>query len=164
VSPEGWAVDLSHHNGHTRLERDSALRAIRAIVPRLNMGGGSSRQVQSAVKRLERSLDLNTLITSLANQPELQRATRWRRNLPDGVHFLPVETRLALEMALNEESEHRALEGELAVLELAWKDAEEIAAIADDLALPSALEAELHDLKEGGQSPPRTQRNAEEAI
>ena len=164
VSPEGWAVDLSHHNGHTRLERDSALRAICTIVPRLNMGGGSSRQVQSAVKRLERSLDLNTLITSLANQPELQRATRWRRNLPDGVHFLPVETRLALEMALNEESEHRALEGELAVLELAWKDAEEIAAIADDLALPSALEAELHDLKEGGQSPPRTQRNAEEAI
>jgi hypothetical protein len=26
------------------------------------------------------------------------------------------------------------------------------------------LEAQLHDLKEGGQSPPRTQRNAEEAI
>jgi hypothetical protein len=40
---------------------------------------------------------------------------------------------LAFEMALNEESERRALEGELAALEAAWKEAEEIAAIADSL-------------------------------
>jgi hypothetical protein len=164
VSPEGWSVDLSHHNGHTRLAHDSALRAIRAIVPRLNVGGGSSRQVQSAVRRLERSPDLNVMLKSLANDPALQKATRWRRNLPDGVHFLPVETRLALEMALNEESEHRALEGELAVLELAWKEAEEIAAIADDLVLPAALDEQLHDLKAEVHSRARTHRNAEEAV
>jgi hypothetical protein len=40
---------------------------------------------------------------------------------------------LALEMALNEESERRALEGELAALEAAWREAEEIAGIADSL-------------------------------
>ena len=40
---------------------------------------------------------------------------------------------LVLEMALNEESERRALEGELAALEAAWREAEEIAAIADTL-------------------------------
>jgi hypothetical protein len=40
---------------------------------------------------------------------------------------------LALEMALNEESERRALEGELAALEAAWREAEEIAHIADAL-------------------------------
>jgi hypothetical protein len=40
---------------------------------------------------------------------------------------------LALEMALHEETERRALEGELAVLEAAWREAEEIAAIADVL-------------------------------
>lgn len=40
---------------------------------------------------------------------------------------------LVLEMALNEESERRALEGELAGLEAAWREAEEIAAIADSL-------------------------------
>jgi hypothetical protein len=40
---------------------------------------------------------------------------------------------LAFEMALNEEAERRALEGELAALEAAWKEAEEIAAIADAL-------------------------------
>jgi hypothetical protein len=41
--------------------------------------------------------------------------------------------RLALEMAANEDTERRALEGELAELEAAWRDAEEIAAIADTL-------------------------------
>jgi hypothetical protein len=40
---------------------------------------------------------------------------------------------LAFEMALNEESERHALEGELATLAAAWKEAEEIAAIADNL-------------------------------
>jgi hypothetical protein len=40
---------------------------------------------------------------------------------------------LALEMALHEETERRALEGELAALEEMWRQAEQIAAIADRL-------------------------------
>ncbi len=47
--------------------------------------------------------------------------------------------RLSLEMASQEESERRALEGELAELEAAWRRAEEIAVIADDLLLPSSV-------------------------
>jgi hypothetical protein len=43
---------------------------------------------------------------------------------------------LALEMALSEQTEREALEGELAALEAAWREAEEIASIAD--ALPDA--------------------------
>lgn len=46
---------------------------------------------------------------------------------------------LALEMALNEESERRALEGELAGLEAAWREADEVAAIADALPNPIRL-------------------------
>ena len=42
---------------------------------------------------------------------------------------------LALEIALHEEQERRAMEGELSILEAAWRDAEPIAAIADRLAL-----------------------------
>jgi hypothetical protein len=49
--------------------------------------------------------------------------------------------RLALEMALHEESERKAMEGELAELEAAWRQAEEIAAIAD--ALPDALDEKV---------------------
>lgn len=46
---------------------------------------------------------------------------------------LPLVDRLALEMAANEDTERRALEGELAHLEREWRSAEEIAAIADGL-------------------------------
>jgi hypothetical protein len=46
---------------------------------------------------------------------------------------LPAVDRLALEMAANEDIERRALLGELDSLHAAWKDAEEIAAIADEL-------------------------------
>ena len=52
---------------------------------------------------------------------------------PLGSLRLSVTERLALEMALHEESERRALEGELALLEAAWRDAESIAAVADKL-------------------------------
>lgn len=48
---------------------------------------------------------------------------------------LPLVDRLALEMAANEDTERRALEGELAVLERAWRDAETLAAISDNLFL-----------------------------
>ncbi|MYE17206.1 MAG: hypothetical protein F4Y07_12070 [Gemmatimonadetes bacterium] len=54
---------------------------------------------------------------------------------------MPDSTRLALELALHEEQERRALEGELWILEKAWKEAEEIAAIADSLLLPAGTDA-----------------------
>lgn len=52
---------------------------------------------------------------------------------PGALHRLPAVQRLALEMALQESSEQRALDEELADLERAWREAEEIAAIADHL-------------------------------
>lgn len=45
------------------------------------------------------------------------------------------EVRLALEMAAHEDTERRALEGELKLLEREWREAERLARIADDLAL-----------------------------
>jgi len=87
------------------------------------------------------------LLKSIAADPKRQEPPRWRSKSPPGVHHLPAETRLAIEMAVNEENERRALEGELAILEMAWKDAEEIAAIADGLALPPNVEADLSRLK-----------------
>ena len=60
----------------------------------------------------------------------------WKRQGPLSGLLLPDLSQtesLALEMALHEESERRALEGELAALEAAWREAEEIARIADVL-------------------------------
>jgi hypothetical protein len=56
------------------------------------------------------------------------------------VQRLPRPTRLALEMALHEEQERRALAEDLVTLELAWREAEEIAGIADNLLVPAAHE------------------------
>ena len=62
-----------------------------------------------------------------------------------------VATRLALEMAAHEETERRALEGELYLLEEAWKQAEEIAAIADDMFLPASVDADSRGCAPRGQ-------------
>jgi hypothetical protein len=56
------------------------------------------------------------------------------------LHELPDASRLALEMATHEESERRAMEGELALLEAAWRQAEEIAKIADNLLVPTSVD------------------------
>ncbi len=53
---------------------------------------------------------------------------------------LPAVDRLALEMAANEDIERRALLGELEALHAAWQDAEEIAAIADELFADNVLD------------------------
>jgi hypothetical protein len=54
---------------------------------------------------------------------------------------------LALEMALHEEAERRAIQGELADLERAWREAEEIAGIADSLLVPEGVDASMDKLR-----------------
>ena len=74
--------------------------------------------------------------TTARELPAPGRGRKIRLSGPGWVRKMPKPTRLALEMALHEEQERRALEGELARLERAWREAEEIAAIADNLLLP----------------------------
>lgn len=62
---------------------------------------------------------------------------------------LPLVDRLALEMAANEDTERRALAGELLELERAWREAEEIASIADGLLEP-LIDAARPDRAPGG--------------
>jgi len=57
------------------------------------------------------------------------------------LYRLPVADRLALEMAANEDDERRALAGELQALRDAWREAEEIAAIADELFTDEVFDA-----------------------
>jgi hypothetical protein len=60
---------------------------------------------------------------------------------------LKPDERLALEMAVHEESERRAMEGELKMLEAAWREAEEIAGIADRLVVSADTEARLEEIR-----------------
>jgi hypothetical protein len=64
------------------------------------------------------------------------------------INSLPKPTKLALEMALHEEQERRALAGELKGLEMAWRAADEVAQIADDLLVPPEVTDDLARLKD----------------
>ena len=132
------------------LKGDDARRIAAKVVPHINTAGAFEPQIAEAVKHIDESG---------GPEPYLAWVARYSKN----TSFMRGQW-LGVEMAVNEENERVALEGELALLELAWKEAEEIAAIADDLVLPAALDAQLHDLKAEVQSPRGTHRKAEEAI
>jgi hypothetical protein len=69
--------------------------------------------------------------------------------MPDaGLLGLTRVQRLAFEMALHEETERRAMEGELGDLERAWREAEEIAGIADDLLVPAGVSTRIEEFRE----------------
>lgn len=144
---EGWAIDaMVVLSGRTRrmvFGGADARKLITKTVPYLTHMGGSKEDIQAAVALVEESGDPDRILQSLASRP-----TRWRSGTTistlghHGAYSL-----LAVEMALNENTERLALEGELALLEEAWKEAEEIAAISDKLTLPSGVETRLSEIK-----------------
>ena len=115
-------------SGEERFEGADGVRALNAILPSVNAQGGSRRTVQDAVSSIVFAGQPDRFVRRLASR-------RPSPYSPAGVQMstLPKPTRLALEMALHEEQERRALEGELWVLERAWREAEEIAEISDNL-------------------------------
>ncbi|MEO8562644.1 MAG: hypothetical protein ABI601_11245 [bacterium] len=134
--------------GTRTLTGDDAVRAAGALLPRVNQGGGNARQIQSAVDIVEQAAAPADLFRRVAREQALRDTQR--RGNPKRQHSLkrvPIATRLALEMAAHEESERRALEGELYLLEEAWKAADEIAAIADDMFLPTSIDTDLARLR-----------------
>jgi hypothetical protein len=140
---EGWALDVHHIGGAQVLTGDAALRALTQVMAHMNHEGGSRKHIAAAVNQIESTGDSHKLFRWVAQQPDRQKPNWWREGTGDGVHNLPSEIRLAMEMSANEENERIALEGELSLLEDAWKEAEEIAAIADNLALPRSVESGL---------------------
>jgi hypothetical protein len=68
----------------------------------------------------------------------------WRARGPTELDLID---RLGLEIALNDSIESRAISGELETLERAWRDSEEVAAIADRLLIPSSVSEKLSRLR-----------------
>jgi hypothetical protein len=131
----------------TVLAGDDALRAAGQLLPKLNAAGARPAQVQGAVRLIE---ELGDPASLFAVQAERGRTGRRSMRTPargQVIGELPTEVRLALEMAAHEDAERRALEGELVLLEEAWRDAEEIAAIADDMFLPEGTTERLESLR-----------------
>lgn len=100
------------------------------LLPAFDAPGDGTEQVGEALRLVESARDGNRLLEYVAGRP-LRFVTQRRFVLRD----VPGEIRLALEMAAHEETERRALEGELKLLEREWRAAERIARIADRLAI-----------------------------
>jgi len=119
---------------------------VRGVAPkllaRINRSGGKKEQERLAVEMLERVANDRApdLFTGLMNQYAAK--TSVTKSLKD--YGEPLN--LALEMALQEQRERELLAGELLELEFAWKEAEELARIADSLG-SSAIDRTLAALK-----------------
>ena len=131
------------------LESEDARRAMDVILPVFNSMGGTSGTVRRAVSEIDSRGSPQSFLGDILGRPSAFEYD----GVPGYIHKMPKPTRLALEMALHEEQERRALEGELWRLERAWREAEEIAAIADKLLLPKGA-AELLDERYGREKAP----------
>ena len=132
--------------GRLTLEGAQAERAAGVLLPRINGRGAAAARVKEAVALVEEVGDPARLFGHTASRTrEYGRQQLWGDT--GALRFLPQPVRLALEMAAHEDAERRAMEGELAELEARWAEAERIAAIADDLLLPSSVVQGMRRLK-----------------
>ncbi len=153
------AFRLRFKNGEEHLTGRDAERAAAQLLPQVNRFGGKKDDVATAVRFIEASghperfladvprdiRQVTRLMDSAGRRGTRKRAEREFHKY--GLYSLPAPQRLAIEMALHEEAERRALEGELEELERAWRDAEEVAHIADNLFVPTSVDDQFRKLK-----------------
>jgi hypothetical protein len=153
-------LDLRFKNGSERFVGREAERIASIIIPKVNRFGGNKKAVADAVAEIESVGSAEGYIDYLSGvaQGYTRPAKRgkkyqrffnesaWQKN-DKGLFGLPGAHRLALEMALHEESERRAMHGELQELERAWRDAEEVASISDNLLVPSSVSNAVEKLR-----------------
>jgi len=141
----GYRLEVRRRKKKTWFAGEEARRHASIILPKMNRRGGRKDVVQGAVAEIAYHGHPDDFLKDVVSG---HRFTD-RRDVPGYVNKMPKPVQLALEMALHEEEERRALEGELWRLEQAWKDAEEIAGISDSLLLPEGTD---DFMKEHGQS------------
>ena len=128
-------------------------RALRLALLDLNRQIGKPDHVRRALDRVLEAGNPERA-TALAIRT-LEQGRAWESHLgrpwgnPLALQGADPVMRLALEIAANEEVERVALEGELHRLELEWREAEEIAAISDDLLVPAWIRDRIRGWREG---------------
>jgi hypothetical protein len=119
----------------------AALRAAGRLLPHVNEYGGSDAEVRQAVLMIEEARSPERLFAQVAPAKDHIRTRGVFESDGTVLRKMDRDVRLAMEMAAHENTEQLALEGELAVLEAAWREAEEVASIADRLMIPDKVEA-----------------------
>ena len=142
--PRRYGLAFHHSKGVELLRGADVRRVMGHVIPALTPFGGDSNQVKGAIGMIDNAGSAEYYINDA-----LETASRSSGFLTR----LPTEGRLALEMSLQEDGERRALNGELAALERAWRDAEQIAAIADSLLVPGDVLERVAGLQKEIRSP-----------
>ncbi len=151
------SVDLRHDGGRWVFDGPEAMRVVATLMPKVNRYGGTKQTVAEAVTAIEETRGSEGFLEALARSarvytrppPKPARRLTIMHDMPDaGLLGLSRVQRLAFEMALHEEAERRAMEGELGDLERAWREAEEIAGIADDLLVPAGVSTRIEEFRE----------------
>jgi hypothetical protein len=137
----------------TALSGPTAIRAAGRVLPAVNEFGGTESQVREAVTMIEDARTPERLFASTAAEQGALIPGRIFDADATELHRMGANVRLALEMAAHEDSEQRALEGELAALEEAWREAEEIASIADSLLIPKEITEWIERHRVGAREP-----------
>ncbi len=154
----GYRLGVRKGKATEWFEGSEAERHAAVIVPKMNRSGGKARTVQDAVGEIEQIGHPDDFLADVVTGERF----RDKKGVPGYVNKMPAHTKLALEMALHEEQERRALEGELWLLERAWEKAEEIAAISDDLLLPEDVETFVSEHSREIERPSTTEGRREE--
>jgi hypothetical protein len=138
---DGWGRVKFSVQSELVLPPDQARTVLNRAMVLVNKKGASRDRVADAVRLIEGAHSAEAYL----RQAALRGGVLGKREGMEKRQLTPVAA-LALEMALHDEQERRALEGELAGLEAAWRQAEEIAAIADALPdhLPPSQPPRLH--------------------
>lgn len=142
----GFSLEIRKGKRKEWFTADEAHRLAAQVVPAINRGGAKGDTVEHAVQEIERSGHPEHFLSEIVTGDRFQD----KKGVPGYLNKMPHSTKLALEMALHEEDERRALEGELWRLERAWEDAEEIAAIADSLLLPEGTDEFIDEHRREG--------------
>jgi hypothetical protein len=157
-----WVIELKRGKVDRRWEGEEGLRMANRIIPAINRAGARKHTVQEAVREIEEAGHPTEYLRRASLDGAGKDGNLWTRPMGDGswkplkekhlglIQKLPGPSRLALEMALHEEQERRALQGELKALEMAWRQAEEIAAISDNLLLPEGTDDFLETHRQVG--------------
>ena len=144
-SPRGWLARRREvETEWVVLDGREARMAATLILPRVNPLGGDQETVSGAVRWLEAAGGPGGAFATFAK-------SHWVRmpldNVESKLTTLHSEVRLALEMALHEEEERRALAGELSVLEWVWRHEEMLADLADGLGLPASVDDQFEAMR-----------------
>jgi len=116
--------------GYVEYTGAAALQIARRALPIVNRRRFSDRRIVEALKEIEGAPSTAEFLPHVASQKP-----RWV-----ALKYYPESLRLGIEMALFQQREREAMEGQLERLEAEWEEAERLAAISDSLLPPDGWE------------------------